>query len=190
MIFLLAVRERYVVGRSTAAVFVRPSCVGKSEKEKNMQTLASWSFCATVLFAVVTADLPPPDSTAGGEAAELRKKWSAVQVARDLGHIRRDVAKMIELGNAGVMSQDELSFYYFRMHDFDNNNLLDGQEMMAAMYHTSHHDEGEHAEGKMEIIPEADIASYVDSALLADKNLDGYISYPELRASDFATQHA
>uniref|UniRef100_A0A224YID1 Longistatin n=1 Tax=Rhipicephalus zambeziensis TaxID=60191 RepID=A0A224YID1_9ACAR len=154
-----------------------------------MQTLAIWGLCATVLFVVVAADLPPPDSKAGGEAAELRKKWSAVQVARDLGHIRKDVAKMIELGNAGVMSQDELSFYYFRMHDFDNNNLLDGQEMMAAMFHTSHHDEGEHAEGQLEVIPEADIASYVDSALLADKNHDGYISYPELRASDLASPH-
>ncbi|KAL3250927.1 hypothetical protein MRX96_055340 [Rhipicephalus microplus] len=63
-----------------------------------MQTIAIWSSCATVLFAVVAADLAPPDSKAGGEAAELRKKWSAVEVARDLGHIRRDVAKMIELG--------------------------------------------------------------------------------------------
>ncbi|KAH8022513.1 hypothetical protein HPB51_025076 [Rhipicephalus microplus] len=154
-----------------------------------MQTIAIWSLCATVLFAVVAADLPPPDSKAGGEAAELRKKWSAVEVARDLGHIRRDVAKMIELGNAGVMSQDELSFYYFRMHDFDNNNLLDGQEMMAAMFHTSHHDEGGHVDSQPEVIAEADIVSYVDSALLADKNHDGYISYPELRASDFANQH-
>nr|XP_050026471.1 multiple coagulation factor deficiency protein 2 homolog [Dermacentor andersoni] len=152
-----------------------------------MQTLASWGFCATVLFAAVAADLPPDAQT--GEAAELRKKWSAVEVARDLGHIRQDVAKMIELESAGVMSQDELSFYYFRMHDFDNNNLLDGQEMMAAMYHSSHHEKGGHEDEKMEIIPEADIASYVDSALLADKNHDGYISYPELRASDLAKQH-
>ncbi|XP_065297296.1 lymphotoxin beta receptor inhibitor-like isoform X2 [Dermacentor albipictus] len=123
-----------------------------------MQTLASWGFCATVLFAAVAADLPPDAQT--GEAAELRKKWSAAQVARDLGHIRQDVAKMIELESAGVMSQDELSFYYFRMHDFDNNNLLDGQEMMAAMYHSSHHEKGGHEDEKMEIIPEADIANW------------------------------
>ncbi|KAH6928784.1 hypothetical protein HPB50_019505 [Hyalomma asiaticum] len=154
-----------------------------------MRTFAMCGFCAIVSFAVVAADLPPPDASAG-EAAQLRKKWSAVEVARDLGHIRQDVAKMIELGNAGVMSQDELSFYYFRMHDFDNNHLLDGQEMMAAMFHTSHHEEGAAAHEKPEVISEADIASYVDSALLADRNHDGYISYPELRASDLAKQHA
>uniref|UniRef100_A0A023FYL4 Putative multiple coagulation factor deficiency protein 2 n=1 Tax=Amblyomma parvum TaxID=251391 RepID=A0A023FYL4_AMBPA len=144
-----------------------------------------WAVCAAtvlgVLATAVQANLSPDGKA--GEAAEFRKKWSAVEVARDLDHIRKDVAKMIELNNAGVLSSEELSFYYFRMHDFDNNNLLDGQEMMSAMFH-HHHDEDRN-EG-VQVIPEADIANYVDSALQADKNFDGYISYAELRASELA----
>uniref|UniRef100_A0A023FCP0 Putative conserved secreted protein n=1 Tax=Amblyomma cajennense TaxID=34607 RepID=A0A023FCP0_AMBCJ len=120
-----------------------------------MTTTVRWALCAVlgVLATAVQADLPRDGKA--DEAAEFRKKWSAVEVARDLDHIRKDVAKMIELNNAGVMSSEELSFYYFRMHDFDNNNLLDGQEMMSAMFH--HHDDDK--DEKMQVIPEADIVS-------------------------------
>ncbi|XP_077487577.1 longistatin-like [Amblyomma americanum] len=149
-----------------------------------MKTTVGWALCAAtvlgVLATAVRADLPPDGKA--GEAAEFRKKWSAVEVARDLDHIRKDVAKMIELNNAGVMSSEELSFYYFRMHDFDNNNLLDGQEMTSAMFHQHDDDRDE----RVHVIPEADIISYVDSALQADKNFDGYVSYAELRASELA----
>ncbi|XP_066450643.1 multiple coagulation factor deficiency protein 2 homolog [Eleutherodactylus coqui] len=30
-------------------------------------------------------------------------------------------------------SEDELEFYYFTIHDFDHNKLLDGLEIMAAL---------------------------------------------------------
>lgn len=153
-----------------------------------MTNLLVWALCVAALLSVVAAqggDQPPIQP---GEADALRKKWSAVEVVRDLGHIKKDLAKMIELEGAGALSQDELYFYYFRMHDFDNNNKLDGQEMMAAMFHTSHHDEDdEHGKVPL-VIPEQDIANYVDSVLLADKNQDGFISYPELRTSELTNQ--
>lgn len=150
-----------------------------------MTATVTWALCAATVLGVLASSVQADPSTDGkaGEAAEFRKKWSAVEVARDLDHIKKDVAKMIELNNAGVLSADELSFYYFRMHDFDNNNLLDGQEMMSAMFH--HHHDNENDEG-VQAISEADIISYVDSALLADKNLDGYVSYAELRADELA----
>uniref|UniRef100_A0A1E1X095 Putative conserved secreted protein n=1 Tax=Amblyomma aureolatum TaxID=187763 RepID=A0A1E1X095_9ACAR len=152
-----------------------------------MTTRVRWALCAATVLGVFAAAVQADPSTDGkaGEAAEFRKKWSAVEVARDLDHIRKDVAKMIELNNAGVLSSEELSFYYFRMHDFDDNNLLDGQEMMSAMFHHHHDDERDE---RAHVIPEADIINYVDSALRADKNLDGFVSYAELRANELATR--
>ena len=33
------------------------------------------------------------------------------------------------------MSQDEQNFYYFKLHDYDNNNMLDGLELVSAFAH-------------------------------------------------------
>uniref|UniRef100_L7M060 EF-hand domain-containing protein n=1 Tax=Rhipicephalus pulchellus TaxID=72859 RepID=L7M060_RHIPC len=118
---------------------------------------------------------PKPSSAA---AAELHHKWSAAEVVRDLEHIKQDVAKMLHLQSIGELSPEEVYFYYFRMHDFDENNLLDGHELKAAMLHTvAHHPGGENS------VPEAAIAAYVDAAMKSDANQDGFISYPEIRAA-------
>ncbi|XP_054922100.1 multiple coagulation factor deficiency protein 2 homolog isoform X2 [Dermacentor andersoni] len=97
---------------------------------------------------------------------------------KDCRHIKEDVAKIIQLQSTGELSTEEMYFYYFRMHDFDDNNLLDGHELKAAMLHTIAHRPGaeEHS------VPEESIAGYVDAALKSDANQDGFISYPEIRA--------
>lgn len=33
------------------------------------------------------------------------------------------------------MSEQELQFYYFKMHDSDNNNKLDGCELIKSLIH-------------------------------------------------------
>jgi hypothetical protein len=33
------------------------------------------------------------------------------------------------------MNEDELTFYYFNLHDFDKNQLLDGLELLVSMNH-------------------------------------------------------
>ena len=38
------------------------------------------------------------------------------------------------------MSDRELQFHYFKLHDYDNNNLLDGLEIVKALKHS--HEEG------------------------------------------------
>ncbi|KAH6928783.1 hypothetical protein HPB50_019504 [Hyalomma asiaticum] len=94
-------------------------------------------------------------------------------------HIKQDVAKLLHLQTTGELSAEEVYFYYFRMHDFDENNLLDGHELKVAMLHTIAHRPGaeEHS------VPEEAIAGYVDAALKSDANQDGFISYPEIRAA-------
>ena len=36
-----------------------------------------------------------------------------------------------------TMSEEELQFHYFKVHDYDNNNMLDGIEIISALTH--HH---------------------------------------------------
>ncbi|KAK8756944.1 hypothetical protein V5799_000355 [Amblyomma americanum] len=127
-------------------------------------------------FYGVVGNAPQPSSPA---VAELHNKWSAKEVVRDLEHIKKDVAKIMQLQSTGEMSTEELYFYYFRMHDFDDNNLLDGHEIKAAMLHSFAHQAG--VENRT--LPEESIISYVDTALKSDVNQDGYISYPEIRAA-------
>ncbi|CAN7945487.1 unnamed protein product [Ixodes pacificus] len=96
-------------------------------------------------------------------------------------HIKQDLAKLIVLQKDGDISDEEIAFYYLRMHDFDNNNLLDGHEIMAAMHHKHEARQGEsgtvHAHTLDELIEQA------DSALEDDTNHDGFLSYPEIRAA-------
>lgn len=40
------------------------------------------------------------------------------------------------------MSDEEKAFYYFKIHDLDNNDALDGLELMqAALHHHEHHED-------------------------------------------------
>ena len=36
------------------------------------------------------------------------------------------------------MTDEELQFHYFKLHDYDNNNMLDGTELISAMTHYHH----------------------------------------------------
>ena len=33
------------------------------------------------------------------------------------------------------MTEEELQFHYFKLHDYDNNNMLDGIELTSAITH-------------------------------------------------------
>lgn len=97
------------------------------------------------------------------------------------------------------MSEQELQFHYFKMHDSDNNNKLDGCELIKSLIHwhdtkdDDHHgDGGDHGAAdpeKTEAHPQDDdtLQSLIDPILeLMDKDHDGYISYPEYRAAEAA----
>ena len=74
------------------------------------------------------------------------------------------------------MSERDLQFHYFKVHDLDNNDKLDGIELANAMAHYHDEETGEKAED----YTEAELASMVDQILDEDDlNKDGYIDYPE-----------
>ncbi|XP_045591931.2 lymphotoxin beta receptor inhibitor-like isoform X1 [Procambarus clarkii] len=83
------------------------------------------------------------------------------------------------------MSEQELQFHYFKMHDADNNNKLDGQELIKSLFHwhdAANHDAGKsgHAPPEPKLFTDDELVNMIDPILLQDdKNKDGFIDYPE-----------
>jgi multiple coagulation factor deficiency protein 2 len=50
---------------------------------------------------------------------------------------REHIAEHMEVPNIDTskMSEQELQFHYFKMHDSDNNNKLDGCELIKSLIH-------------------------------------------------------
>lgn len=64
---------------------------------------------------------------------KIRNKKSIILNSR---HIQEDLTGMrVDHKDVSQMTDDEKSFYYFKIHDTDNNDNLDGLEMMKAAVH-------------------------------------------------------
>ncbi len=80
-------------------------------------------------------------------------------------------------------SDEEMEFHYFKLHDYDGNNKLDGLELGAAMTHF-HHDDADAANTEKVAKPlpigETELANLVNQILKDDDlNDDGYVDYYE-----------
>ncbi|KAI8046577.1 hypothetical protein M5D96_002788 [Drosophila gunungcola] len=101
------------------------------------------------------------------------------------------------------MSEAELQFHYFKMHDSDNNNKLDGCELIKSLIHWHVKDSSEkpgeghsdgHADGQTEQPEEHKQGSvYTDKALedtidyvlkSMDLNNDGFVDWAEYRKTE------
>jgi len=96
-------------------------------------------------------------------------------------HIAEHVGAPVDTSK---MSEQELQFHYFKMHDADNNNKLDGCELVKSLIHW--HDQANHDPKSGTPMPDPKI--FTDAELLAmidpildqdDRNRDGFIDYPE-----------
>lgn len=80
------------------------------------------------------------------------------------------------------MTEDEKNFYYFKVHDSDNNDFLDGLEMLQAATHRTGHI---HKQERDEQLEDSEnelnrIIDVIDDFLsFADLNHDGFLDYPE-----------
>lgn len=48
---------------------------------------------------------------------------------------------MISKPDVANMTDEELEFYYFQMHDTDKNSKLDGLEILQAIFHIDQHED-------------------------------------------------
>ncbi len=81
-------------------------------------------------------------------------------------------------------SEEAMEFHYFKLHDYDGNNKLDGLELGAAMTHvhdnSEHSGEGGRGTARGVSIPDDELASLIQQILKEDDlNEDGFIDYFE-----------
>lgn len=132
-----------------------------------------------LLFCLVSAFLI--SSVAEGHTEEthqanIRLDKSLVQ---DKDHIMEHLEGVIDKPES-EMSPQELQLHYFKMHDYDGNNLLDGLELATAISHVHKEEGGEHSQA----MKEEELISLIDDVLRDDdKNNDGYIDYAEFAKS-------
>ncbi|XP_055849739.1 multiple coagulation factor deficiency protein 2 homolog [Episyrphus balteatus] len=96
--------------------------------------------------------------------------------------IEDDLQEMGINVNLDDMTEDEKHFYYFKIHDNDKNDALDGLEMLQAALHQD--DSFKKLDRETYLQNASDelnhIVEVIDEFLLiADTNKDGFLHYPE-----------
>ncbi|XP_018431794.1 PREDICTED: multiple coagulation factor deficiency protein 2 [Nanorana parkeri] len=100
-------------------------------------------------------------------------------VIQDKDHIMEHLEGVVNKPES-EMSPQELQLHYFKMHDYDGNNLLDGLELATAISHVHKSGSAEHAQA----IDEQELITLIDDVLKDDDlNNDGYIDYAEFAKS-------
>ncbi|KAK0047237.1 multiple coagulation factor deficiency protein 2 isoform X5 [Biomphalaria pfeifferi] len=95
-------------------------------------------------------------------------------------HILEHLEKVVATKSKEQMTEEELEFHYFKLHDYDNNNKLDGVEIGKALTHF--HEENEKDNQEQKIFGDSEISNIVDSVIQEnDENHDGYIEYFEFK---------
>ncbi|XP_029658764.1 multiple coagulation factor deficiency protein 2 homolog [Formica exsecta] len=96
------------------------------------------------------------------------------ELLHDATHLKEDIGPMADQLDFSKMTEQEIEFHYFQIHDVDNNTKLDGLEILHALQHTLHDDE----ENAMQDLSR--IVDLIDKVLAEDDlNKDGYIEYVE-----------
>lgn len=90
-------------------------------------------------------------------------------------HIKEHLQEFTDMKDQ-KLDDENLQFHYFKVHDYDNNDKLDGIELANAMSHYHDEETGEKAED----YTEEELSGMVDQILEEDDlNHDGFIDYPE-----------
>merc|ERR1712158_25482 len=112
----------------------------------------------------------------GGQQKVLHK-----DMQHEKEHMKEHMDVPIDTSN---MSEQELQFHYFKMHDSDGNNKLDGCELVKSLIHW--HDQANHDHKSGQPLPEEkifkddELVNMIDPILATDdRNKDGYIDYYE-----------
>ncbi|KYN04295.1 Multiple coagulation factor deficiency protein 2 like protein [Cyphomyrmex costatus] len=110
------------------------------------------------------------------------------ELLHDATHLKEDIGSMADQLDFSEMTEQEIEFHYFQIHDFDNNTKLDGLEIFHALQHTMH----ENDEEEIQKLDEDWIVVLIDKVLEEDDlNNDGYLEYVEYvlgRQRDHITQ--
>ncbi|XP_078043219.1 multiple coagulation factor deficiency protein 2 homolog isoform X2 [Augochlora pura] len=107
---------------------------------------------------------------------------------QDATHLKEDMGDVADQLDFSNMTEQEIEFHYFKVHDVDNNAKLDGLEILHAIQHTFHENKLSEAEQRSlseetrQILKDdlPDIIELVDRVFKEDDlDNDGYLGYIE-----------
>lgn len=97
-------------------------------------------------------------------------------------HIKEHLKDVIDKPKE-EMTEEELEFHYFKLHDYDSNNKLDGTEITKAITHFhDDHEQGspEEQAANKKVFSDEELTNIVEMVLKEDDlDKDGYITYAE-----------
>ncbi|XP_064214959.1 uncharacterized protein LOC664432 [Tribolium castaneum] len=102
------------------------------------------------------------------------------ELLHDKEHLQEHLEEIIKEPDLSKMTDEELEFYYFQVHDTDKNSKLDGLEILNAILHTAHEEKHEEGEDTHSLEDFEYYVELIDRVLAEDdSDKDGYLSYPE-----------
>ncbi|CAF1167128.1 unnamed protein product [Adineta ricciae] len=128
-----------------------------------------------------------PGSPPQGGPGHVPRKME--EYVHDMDHIRHDLEGQINKPK-DQMTPEEQNFYYFKLHDTNNDNRLDGLEIVAAFNHVHQEDNDNNNNTATtaqtpehhERLADEELIRLVDDILKEeDRDRDGYISYEEFK---------
>ncbi|CAF2365934.1 unnamed protein product [Rotaria sp. Silwood2] len=127
---------------------------------------------------------PAGSQPSGGQPHVARKMEDYVH---DAEHLRHDLEGQINTPKEEMTSEQQ-NFYYFKLHDTNDDNRLDGLEIVAAFDH-AHQEEKSNTNDTtgqtpphQERLVDEELIRIVDDILKEeDLDYDGYISYEEFK---------
>lgn len=95
-------------------------------------------------------------------------------------HLKEHIKEVLDKNGAEAVKLDDndaMEFHYFKLHDHDNNNKLDGLELAAAL---THFHEGDESANNAIQLEDGELSTVLEQILKDDDmNGDGYIDYYE-----------
>ncbi|XP_002730789.1 multiple coagulation factor deficiency protein 2 homolog [Saccoglossus kowalevskii] len=136
---------------------------------------------AIVVVAIVMCVLVAEGHSTGTGRMDANNKFHDPSVVRDKEHVKEHLKDVAGEMDESKMSDEELEFHYFKMHDFDNNTKLDGLEMLAALSHMMEHDLEDDGDLANEVKTRMGYYTEIIDKVLEedDFNNDGYLTYLE-----------
>ncbi|XP_024873954.1 multiple coagulation factor deficiency protein 2 homolog [Temnothorax curvispinosus] len=114
------------------------------------------------------------------------------ELLHDATHLKEDMGSMADQLDFSKMTEQEIEFHYFQIHDVDNNTKLDGLEILHALQHSLHESSAYSDEEDAMQSDQDWIVGLIDKVLEEDDlNNDGYLEYVEYvlgRQRDHVTQ--
>ena len=133
---------------------------------------------STTLLIFLATILPPSFLHLHPHA---RTKRSEEKIEEDKVHLSEELEAAFSREAIENMTTEERDYHYFRIHDFDKNDLLDGLEVFKAIIHEHEHDTNYTEDVTNKSFD--DIVQMIDKVLEEDDtNKDGFLSYSEFVA--------